>query len=370
MSKVKGNTEKLRKKLNELTAEEFLEMFGDFWPMSPGPNEDEFKRWVKIRAGVSFDFMAAKASTLYYNQIYFVDRANGSDGQTGEDWDHPKATINDCMTALETKYGSKSAARGRHFLIVFQSRLTTDNQFAAKQTIDVSGVDLVGAGKFYGMGGGWNSCFINQYAVLAADTDLSGLVSTKAGLQIDTDEVTVQGLKFYAPDVAGAMNHIAVNDAHGGRSVAILDNTFQGDLNGTYSVDGVGLNGCETGLVKGNEFYFCGNAIVLGGGGTRYASKCIVEGNRIFDPAYGIRLYNASTTENLIKDNSIRPKNTYGMTFVNGILVAAGCVGNAFEGNKVFHETKATAYSYGGANAREWILNYYGAAGGTLYDGT
>jgi len=310
-------------------------------------------------------------SSMIYDQVVFVDRDKGANGNDGSDWSKPVKDINAAMDKLPGG-GVNSVARGRHYAIIFRSRLTSGNKFTAKQTVDVQGVHLIGAGILLGMGGGWDACFVTDYAVLVDDADLSGLAALKAGLQIDADDFLVAGIKFYAPDAAGGMYHIAINDAHGGRNCAIINSVFQGDLNGAVSVHGVGLNGCETALVKDNLFYYEDEAISIGGGGTRYAHGCSIRDNEIDACRYGIRGKNASTVRNKLIRNIITPRDpvaAYGWAITRGIDLTQGqgflCVEDF-----VGHATKGTAFAPGTNNI--FHRCFYGGTGAaaTEYDGT
>lgn len=302
-----------------------------------------------------------------YDVIIFVDRSNGLDTNDGLTWATAVQTINGAMAKLLAYFGTTNP--GKHSAVIYRGRLTGSLTFTQTQQITIKGAQLLGAGLLYGMGGGWDSCFVGDGSVFAADATLSGIPKTRSGLEIMADDVLVAGLKFYANAVATAYTHIALNDAGGARNCAILDNVLQGDVNGVGTIDGIGVSGSETGLIAGNHLYYLDNGIIIGGGGVRYASKIVVEENRIFDPATGIILNNGSTVENLIRKNSIMPKQTYGMAFANGVYVNDAAQGNCFEENRVYHNVKATAYRKG-AGTNYWILNYYNGVGGVLYDGT
>jgi hypothetical protein len=306
-----------------------------------------------------------------YDVVMFVDRANGNDSNDGLTWATANQTINGAMADILAAVGGITNP-GRHFAVIYRGRLTGGNTFTQQQQITIPGVHLLGAGLLYGMGGGWDACFVGDGSGFAADAQLTGIPKTRVGLEIRTDDVVVAGLKFYANSVATPYTHLAINDSAGGssgggRNCAFLDNVFQGDVNGVGTIDGIGLNGSETSLVAGNMLYYLDNAIVLGAGLMRNNSKNIVEENRIFCPAKGILLNTLSTLENSIRKNTIIPKQSMGMAFVNGIYVNDAAQGNAFEDNRVHHTDKATSY-HKGAGTNTWILNYY--TPNVLYDGT
>lgn len=321
---------------------------------------------MKIIKECSKGYKLATRARLYtnfiYDQIVFLDRTNGSDGNDGESWSTPVNTINGAMDKIWG--GSNSTARGRHFAVIFRSRLTGGTKSTANEVIDIQGVHLIGAGVLYGMGGGWDSCFVTDNNALTADSDLTGLSATKVGLRVDADDVLISGLKFYAPtDYTTAFYHVALNDAHGGRNCAVINNVFQGDVNGTRSFHGVGINGSETALVAGNQFYFHDEGVTVGGGETRYASQCVIEDNRFFGCKYGIRTTNASTVMNEILNNYFTQQSTYGWAMTRGIDLTYG-TGFLCANNIVGHATEGTAFAYGTGNF--WINNYHSGSGGTL----
>jgi len=305
---------------------------------------------------------------MVYDKVVYVDRDKGADGHDGESWAKPCKTING---ALDKFYGgAQGTARGRHFAIIFQSRLTGGNAFTETQTIDVAGVHLIGAGLLYGDGGSFNSAFVTNSQLAAERAHHSGIWdSTRAGLIVDADDVLIAGLKFYCSDETNAMWHVVLHDrdvgndsSQAGRNNMVTDCMFQGDVDGTQYINGIGVEGQETATIMNNRFMYHGTAIGLAGGGERYANKNIIENNKIFSCKYGIKLGNASTVENLIQDNTVIPKGTYGWAITYGIDASAGS-GNAFIKNTVAHNTESTAYNYGSNNL--WVENYHGTGGGT-----
>jgi hypothetical protein len=306
-----------------------------------------------------------------YEKIVFVDRANGSDAQDGSNWDQAMKTIN---KACDEFYGgTRDKARGRHFAIMFRGRLTYGNRWLTQQIIDIPGVHLIGGGQLYGDAGGWDSCYVTDSTLLTANARLSGMPAiTKAGLQIQADDVMVSGLKFYSCDQTVTHLALAVLDYdstagsdNSGRNVLITNNTFQGDWeSGTTHVSGVGMNGTECSSVVGNKFYGCEYGIILGSGGQRYVDSCIIKDNVVISPYKGIFTGGTNdVTDNMISDNYIVGKRTYGWTLTYGID-AGGSHGNLFARNIVGNATETTAFNYGSNN--HWILNYHTTAGGTL----
>lgn len=306
-----------------------------------------------------------KYSLPIYDQVVYCDVGRGTTGGSGESWETATNTVNGALDRIYS--GSNSNARGRHFLILFQSRLTSGNVLTTKTVIDIQGVSLIGAGLMYGMGGGWDSCFVN-YHTMTAESDLSGAPFTKAGLSIEADDCVVAGLKFYNPDATQKQVHLTTNDAHGARNCAIINNVFQGQNGTADRTSGVQLVGSETALVADNQFYQCEYGVTLHGGGTRYVNRCIVENNKIFSPKYGIYLSNSSTTDNLIIGNTVVNKQTYGYTMTDGIYCANAAQGNLFQDNVVGHATEGTAYA-AGSGTNYWINNYYSGSGGSKFDG-
>ena len=311
-------------------------------------------------------------SNLIYDQVVFCDRANGSDGNTGEDWDHAVKTING---AVDKFYGGvRDAARGRLYAIIFRSRLTGGNAFTAtegQQVINIPGVHLIGAGSIYGDGGGWDSCFVTNSTYMDSEAHLSGIGAARVGLLTENDNILVTGLKFYCSDETNAMWHVAIHDydqtessGNSGRNVQVLNCHFQGDVDGTAQINGVGVDGGEACSVIGCRFQYTHIGIKFAGGGVRYANQCIFQDNVAIGNKYGIQGGNASATDNLIKDNYVVAKGSYGWAITYGIDGANSSTDNMYVNNYVGHATEATAFNYGTGNF--WINNYHCGSGGTL----
>uniref|UniRef100_A0A6M3KKF0 Uncharacterized protein n=1 Tax=viral metagenome TaxID=1070528 RepID=A0A6M3KKF0_9ZZZZ len=301
---------------------------------------------------------ARLASAMVYDQVVFLDRANGSDSNSGEDWDNSVKTVNGAQDKIYG--GSNDSARGRTFAIILRGRTTSGLKFTETQTIDISGVHLLGAGTLFG-GFSGESCFILPLAT----------TSNSTGLDITVSDVAIEGLKFYNPDSTEAEHSfIRVRDAI---EPVVLDNAFigsnnNGDITSRYS-DGIDIQGCEGGLFAGNNMYYLYKAIKMGSGASRYMHKCVIEENFIQGSAYGMVDVAAEqlVTENLIKKNYILRKTQYGFTMVSGIDFAIGNnAGNLIMENYVGHATPTTAYTKG-SGTNYWINNWYALSGGTKY---
>jgi len=298
-----------------------------------------------------------------FGEIFFVNRdsTKGSNSNHGKSPDSPLLDIN-AAVAKCTDYNND--------YIVFSGRLTSGQQFSEQQVIDVDGVHLIGASRFFGMGGGYaDSCFVTPHtcgSILDGDAN-----DFKCGLVLGADGIEVAGIRFYNPDATQAQFHIGLLDNQGnGRNCSIHDCQFQGQTAGTASrTSGVKAVGVETLHVFRNHFYACETGIEIKGGAKRYATENILQGNIISKPKYGINLSGGSTTENEIIENMITQKGTYGYAMTAGINVHNDASKNNFLHNWVFHGTKGTAFSPG-TGTNYWILNYYSDSGGTLYDGT
>jgi hypothetical protein len=323
--------------------------------------------------GYKFQNRTNLYSSMIFEKVVFLDRANGADGNDGESWDNSVKTINGAVDKFYS--GVRDDARGRNYAIVFRGRLTGGNAFTTaegQQTIDVPGVHVIGAGLIYGDGGGWDSCYVTNSQIPTDNSaHFTGTGETRAGLLIENDNCSVSGMKFYCSDETNGMMHVVVHDrdqnndsGNSGRNCAVVNNTFQGDLDGTVAINGVALDGTESCTVANNRFYYCGTGIAFGGGGTRYANKNIIENNKIFSCGTGIKGCNASTVENLIQDNIIIAKGIYGWAITYGIDGANSSTDSVYTGNIVGHATEGTAYNYGTGNF--WINNYISGSGGTL----
>jgi hypothetical protein len=309
------------------------------------------------------NILEALASSVYDN-VLFVDAGNGNDGYTGADFPHALQTINGAMAVLNKLYPDP---RGRHYAIIFQGRLTGGNAMPSTQIINVPGVHLIGAALQYGMGGGWDSCFVTKGSLLTSNPDYSGLRTTYAGLEIQADDVLVAGLKFYGADTGNPFYHIAIDDAHGGRGCAIVNCTLQGDVNGAATINGIGFNGAETGLAKDNLYYYLKEGVTLGGGGTRYCHEVAVEHGYFQGCQRGIAAINTATENCLMELNRMIQKATYGWALTAGFDFTGSGNGHNVVNNYVGHATKANAYTPG-AGTHFWSNNYYGT--NVLYDGT
>jgi len=306
-------------------------------------------------------------ATPHFADVKYVDVGNGSDGNDGESWDTPVATVNKALDLME--YSTSTTARGHHQAIMFRGRQTYGNRFTTQQVIDIPNISLIGGHGPYGVGG-WDSVFCIDGNNLTNNSDYSGLTNKYAGLAVEADGVSIIGIRFYVVDPTNNPWCVVFNDAHDARFGSVIDCNFQADgSGGSHDVGGICFHGSETGLAARNQMYYMKRGIYLVGGSIRYCNKTIIEDNVIQCPASGIRLNNSSVTENLIRRNKIMPKQQYGYTFSAGIWVHNSAQGNCFEENRVFHATGGTAY-VAGSGTNYWILNYYDSStGGAVFDG-
>lgn len=291
--------------------------------------------------------------------IFFVDRGNGNDGNSGESWDESLLTINQA---------SNKCSNYCNDVIIFRGRVTGGHKFAnaTVQEIDKSDVHLYGAAWLFGIGGGQGS------AILPGDAPTGTSNSTSMAkvtcLNLGQNDIEVAGLKFFGG--YSEMNTDAwmiTNDNNRGINHSIHDCMFAGDVDGgATSADGIGLVGAENCLIYRNLFRFSKIAIRLCGDGARYSNGCIVRDNLIFGPKYGVYL-NDSCTENFFEENTIFPKYSYGHTFVNGIYIGStgGVTGNKFKKDTIYHATKGTAVSDAGTGTIFHDV-YYGTTSGAL----
>lgn len=323
-----------------------------------------WKRTVKSAAGRSFGSLVREEAAAIYDRVLYVDARRGADGATGEDWDTALQSINGAMDKLyggddsSTNYPQDARARSA-FAVVYRGFLTGGNAYATQQIIDVSGVHLIGAGQLYGPGSQFESTFVVDGSKLTANTNLSGLPSTYAGLIIEADACVVDGIYFYHNNGTNNPYSLAISDyethsgssghANAGRGCGVYDSVFQGDVNGSSSIYGVGLCGAESNVVAGNHFRYSKQGITLGGGPNRYAN-----GNRLSDNLFsgcerGIVHYNAAVAENTVERALITDKSTYGFSLVAGLDCTTGAGMHAID-CRVGHATKTTAYIVGTGN--------------------
>jgi hypothetical protein len=322
---------------------------------------------VKQAAGQSFGSLVRAEATAIYDKVVYLDRLHGLDGNSGDSWESPVLTING---ACDKFYGGDyDAALGRHYAIVYRGSTTTARAFTSLQVIDVPGVHLIGAGAWYGHGGGSNSCFV---------AGSSSGYAYPAALVVEENGCSIEGMKFYMPsEYAKATPYEFFVGSGDTVDLAVVNNQFIGaNADGVMTskyVAGVGAQGGEGGYYAGNEFMYCYWGIMGSAGSSRYFHKNKIEYNRMFGCAKGIYFPDAYGIENSIEGNIIlRPSpsgTAYGYTMTGGIDFGGNPSGNFCTHNFVGHATKTTAFVKG-SGTNYWDLNYYDAgSGGTLYDG-
>jgi len=88
--------------------------------------------------------------------------------------------------------------------------------------------------------------------------------------------------------------------------------------------------------------------------------------NNIFHGcAKGIYFSDAYGIENIVANNIMTKKASYGYTWDVGIDVTGNPSGNTFVNNFCGHATEGNAFAYG-SGTNYWINNYYVGSGGTL----
>jgi hypothetical protein len=320
---------------------------------------------VKQAAGQSFGSLVRAEACAIYDKVVYLDTERGLDGNTGDDWSSPVKTING---AIDKWFGGDNdTAKGRHLAIVLRGRTTTGLAQTSMQTIDVEGVHLIGAGAWYGHGGGGDSCLV---------CGSSTAYASKCAIKVTRSNCSIEGIKFYMPSeyaLGSEEYHIYATNP---TDFAVTNCQFigansNGDMTGKYG-GGILIEGSEGAYLANNEFLYCYRGIKGMAGSSRYFHKSKIYGNAMFGNDIGIYFGDTYELENDVGWNSIlRPSpsgTAYGYTMTGGIVLN-GCSGNYFHDNRVGHATKATAYTKG-AGTNYWSLNYYDAgSGGTLYDG-
>jgi hypothetical protein len=297
-----------------------------------------------------------------FAQVIFVDRENGSNAQSGEDWDN---AVKDFNSALDKIWGgSDTKARGRHYAIIYQCRTTSGQKFTTEQIIDMEGIHIFGAGWLYGLGGGQDSCFVAGPSTGYADK--TAIKFTKSGCSI-------QGIKFYMPseNALGSEEYFI----HATNPIGFAVDSCQfvapnanGVMTGMYG-GAILIEGAESPVITNNQMLYCYRGIKGMAWTSRYFHKAIIEKNKMYGCDVGILFGDGFSLENAVEENTILNKSMYGYEMTAGIkLTTSG--GNAFRRNFVGHATKTTAYTKG-SGTNYWNLNYYDAgSGGTLYDGS
>lgn len=318
-----------------------------------------WKRTIRTETGTSFGSLVRAEAAMIYDKVVYLDRANGIDGQSGDDWRNSVQTINGAMDAI---YGGvNSVARGRHFAVIYRGRTTSGLAFTTEQVIDIEGVHLIGAGQWYGHGGGHDSCFVAS--------DPTGFTDGCC-LLVSVGGCLVSGIKWYDPDDTGASHpYIRATDPIG---FAAVNNVFigsnnNGDVTGRHT-DALDLRGAEGFYFSGNEYYYIENPITLEAGAVRYTHKGIIENEVGFGCYRGLYFKDAYGIENLAQRCRWLPRQNYGFVLTYGFDLASGNPsGNTFIENYVGHATKGNAYAKG-SGTNWWLNNYFNT--NTLYDGT
>ena len=324
--------------------------------------KDGFKSW----AGTDFGSAVRLESAMIYDKVLYVDAKRGSDAASGRDWNHALLTINGAQAKLyggddsSTNYPGDARARGA-FAVVYRGFLTGGNAAATQQIITVSGTHLIGAGKWMGAGAQYESCFVVNGNNLTANTNLTGIAKTYAGLIVEADNVVIDGLMFYVSDTTNNPYLLAISDyethsgssghANSGRGCGVFNCHFQGNDNtqNSNAVYGLGLSGAEANAIVGNHFRYFTQGITIGGGPNRYAD-CNFLGHNVIDGcATGIKGYNASVAQNTIEKAVVTQKSQYGFTWSEGIDLTTGAGYHCVD-CRVGHGTKGSAYVPGTGN--------------------
>jgi len=324
--------------------------------------------------GYKLNTRVALYANMIFDQVVFIDRGYGKDGNDGSDWDNAVQTIEGAQDLLPgggqglDRKDQDAIARGRNYALIFQSLLTSGNSYSVHQRLSLGGLHLIGAGLLYGAGGGHESCFVTPPATISKGCGLEVSYSDSAP-KARAKACSIEGIRFYNPDSVEAEHyHVLVQDPQG---IVIQNCTFQGsdadgDVTGRHT-GGIIVKGCEDFVFLNNKFYYCENAINLQAGPIRYAHKGVIERNVGFGCYRGVYCPDAYALENLLEDNRWLPKQNYGYTLTRGFDLSGNPSGNTFRKNYVGHDTKANAY-YKGSGTNFWDANYYGT--NVLYDGT
>jgi len=297
-----------------------------------------------------------------YQQVVFVDRGRGDDGNDGSDWNKSVRTINKAVALLDAPAGLNTSVKaGVRFAIFYRGQTTTGRAFTAaegQQIISTQNTDLIGAAGPFGCGS-HGSCFV--YGV-----DSTGLKITGHGSR-------VIGMKIYmiTENVEAGPTLVEFNNAIGQGlfDCWLIAANADGDVTGKH-VTGIKITGGEALVMERNLLQYCEYGLYISAGATRYTHKLQFRDNTMHAPLNGVYFGNAQATENLFENNRIMAKGLYGHTLTRGFHLAdVNPSGNLFRLNYVAHITKANAY-YKGSGTNYWDRNYYEGAGGTLYDGS
>lgn len=328
--------------------------------------QDLFYRSVQRQSGTTFGSLVRAESAMVFTKVIYIDTERGADGNAGTTIGKACKTING---AVDKCYGGDNdTAKGRHFALVLQGRTTTGLAQTAMQTLDVEGLHLIGAGQWFGHGGGGDSCLVCGSS--------SGYAS-KTAIKVTRSNCSIEGIKFYMPSEYGLGSEESYIYSTNPTDFAVANCQFiganaNGDCTGLYS-NGILIEGAEGFVLVNNQFLYCYNGLKAGAGSSRYFHKAIIDNNHMFGCAKGIYFYDTYALENDIGRNIIlRPSPSgvaYGYTMTGGIDFGGNPSGNYVHDNRVGHATKTTAYVKG-SGTNYWSLNYYDAgSGGTLYDG-
>lgn len=324
---------------------------------------DLWYRSVQMRAGQTFGSLVRAETAMLFDKVIYIDTERGADGNPGTTLKKACKTING---AVDRCYGGDNdSAKGRHFALVLQGRTTTGLAQTAMQSLDVEGLHLIGAGSWFGHGGGGDSCLV---------CGPSTGYASKTALKITRSNCSVEGIKFYMPSEYALGSEESYIYSTNPTDLAIVNNQFiganaNGDITGMYS-NGILIEGAEAPVILRNQFLYCYRAIKAGAGSSRYFHKAIIDDNRMFSCGKGFYAYDTYTLECDINRNAILQKSPggvgYGHTLTGGIDLGGNPSGNFIRNNDVGHATPTTAYVKG-SGTNYWSNNYYALSGGTKY---
>lgn len=341
-----------------------------------------WKRTIHQEAGLPFGALVLAETAAIYDKVLYVDVKRGSDAADGESWDTPLQSINGAMDKLyggddsSTNYPQDARARSA-FAVVYRGYLTGGNAYSTQQVIDVSGVHLIGAGLWEGgTGAQFESTFVVDGSKLTAQAPLYNLPSTYAGLYACADAVVVAGIYFYHSNSTNNPFSLAFSDyethsgspghANSGRGCGAFNNVFQGDVNGSGSIYGLGLIGCEAFTGGNNHFRYNKIGLCYASGGNRWANSNRFRGDSFSACERAVKSLNTDVSENTIESAIVTDKAQYGFSLIAGIDFAIGAGSHAVD-CRVGHITKSTAYVPGTGNK---FTNCFYANATAPYDGS
>jgi len=311
-----------------------------------------FKKWAEHDVDL--------AQIKKFGDVYFVDRESGSDAYSGLKPKEAKLTLNAAVALCIANHNDS---------IIFKGRTTSGQMLTATQTIDKSGVHLIGSGLFYGSAAFAEATYVGYHTPAA-----TGGLGSPPGLLVEGNGCEIAGIKFYNPDATKIQTELQVHAdfSSGGRGtgVSIHDCFFQGQNGGTADrTRGIELIGSEAAQLYRNQFYCCEYGIYFRSASYHYTQGCTIKDQLIYGAKYGL-YFDVDVADNILEDILIAQKGNTGYAITRGVQLGTNTYGNTFRRVDVGHATKSTAFAPAG-NTNYWIdCHYMDTTGGTLYDGS